>query len=167
MLKRFDLPDPPAPAEPLEFEIAGRTRDRVLADGTTIAGEPFVERFRVVDVVPFGCIDDLARTVEVRPDGEVMYGKHATLAFMRQVIVPDDRDRWNALLTDPERIVPIDHVASIMLWVVGETTDRPTGPRSNSHNGSAAASDGSEAASSSTAGDPANSTAGDSGSGST
>lgn len=154
-LKRFDLPDSlPPPDEPTQFEIAGYRRGkRDPETGEVTGADPFVEQFTVVDVVPFACIDDLAMSVNIDDDGTITYGKHATLRFMRRVIVEADRGRWNNLITDPDRIVPIENVVEVMLWIVGETSDRPTGPRSSSLNGSADANDGSGVDSHSKAGE--------------
>lgn len=58
------------------------------------------------------------------------------LHFMRNVIVRDDRDRFEALLDDPDRPVAAPVFTSLCTWVLEQLTGNPTEPSSLSPGGS-------------------------------
>lgn len=49
-------------------------------------------------------------------------------AFFDAVLEPSELERWNALLRDPLVAIPIEMLAQIANWLVGEYTARPTRP---------------------------------------
>lgn len=158
--KTFEIPDPPSEEqhEGLWFELKGKHRK---------SGEPWSQRFDVVPYVPFAVLDDLAATVSVTPSGEVTYGKSAILRYMRRVVDSDQRAMWDDLMRDTDRVVDINEIAPIMLWIVGEMSERPTGPQSNSPAGSAEQNGGSKGGSGSKGSGPKSGKRGARGSGST
>jgi hypothetical protein len=158
--KTFEIPDPPADEqhEGLWFELKGKHRK---------TGEPWLEHFDIVPYVPFAVLDDLAATVNVLPSGEVTYGKAAILRYMRRAIDSDQRRVWDELLRDSDRPIDINEIAPIMLWIVGEMSERPTGPQSNSPAGSAETNGGSKGGSGSKASRNKSGKGGTRGSGST
>lgn len=119
--RTFDLTAPDPPAEPVEFEIKGLTS----------TGEPFVEVFTTVVHLPPAVIDDVSSTVVINDDGVAYYQRHETLKFLRTAICAADRDRWDALVRDPDRLVDLTALVSIMHWIAGTLLDRPTGPPSS------------------------------------
>jgi hypothetical protein len=45
--------------------------------------------------------------------------------FFEYVLKPESKDRFNALVSDPERIVTVDTLAEITGWLIEEYTNRP------------------------------------------
>jgi len=54
------------------------------------------------------------------------------LDFFAKVMPPEEYTRFEALMEDPERIVPMDTLSEIMSWLIEEYTSRPTPPSSDS-----------------------------------
>jgi len=54
------------------------------------------------------------------------------LDFFEKVMPPEEYTRFEALMEDPKRIVPMDTLSEIMQWLIEEYTDRPTPPSSDS-----------------------------------
>lgn len=46
--------------------------------------------------------------------------------FFKTVLIPESRERFDTLTEDPERIVTMDTLSSIIEWLVEQYTDRPT-----------------------------------------
>lgn len=130
--KSFEVDGDPALTQPEEFDIVG----------STSSGERFVETFSTVLELPLGVVDDVAMSVEIS-DGKVRYSRTAVLALIRAGITEKDRERWDALLRDPDRIVKLDSLVPVMRWLIELTSGRPTGPPSNSDGGSQGTSNGS------------------------
>lgn len=138
MPKTFDVDDDLANTEPETFTIVGSRGN----------GERFEELFSTVLELPVGVIDDVANSCSVMDDGRVAYSRHHVLRLIRTAITPDHRDRWDDLVRDTDRIVKLDKLVPVMLWLIGALSDRPTGPLSNSPGGTAATGNGSAANSS-------------------
>jgi hypothetical protein len=136
----FQVPDPPEDdeREPLWFTLSGKHRR---------TKKPWTERFDIVPHIPFAVLNDLAGTIQAGPDGEVIYTKHGVLRFMHAVIEPDDVPRWDALVRDADRPVDLEVVTTAMQAIVGASSNRPTGPQSNSPRGSAGTNGGRKASS--------------------
>ena len=54
------------------------------------------------------------------------------LDFFQKVMPPEEYGRFEALMEDPKRIVPMDTLSEIMSWLIEEYTSRPTQPSSDS-----------------------------------
>jgi hypothetical protein len=54
-------------------------------------------------------------------------GKQSAIVtkFFEFVLKPESLDRFNALVSDPERIVSVETLAEITAWLVEEYTNRP------------------------------------------
>lgn len=137
---RFGPPDGyvPPPAQP--FVLYG-TR---LSDD-----EPWEETFSILGEAPQGALADLANTVQITDGGDIVYQATPTVRFMRRVVVPLDEARFNQLLADKDRPVPLEQLGAAMLWAAGVVAGRPTGPLPTSSDGQRAGTGGSEAAPSS------------------
>lgn len=46
--------------------------------------------------------------------------------FFNTVLVPESYDRFNALATDPDKIVDVEQLGEIVGWLVEQYADRPT-----------------------------------------
>jgi hypothetical protein len=56
-------------------------------------------------------------------------------SFFSQVLVPESYERFQALATDPDRIVSVETLGEITGWLVGEYSSRPTTAQENSSSG--------------------------------
>jgi hypothetical protein len=139
-LRTFDLDDPADGHQPVEFAVRGKRKS---------TGEPFTEQFTTIADLPPAVLDDVSRSVVIGDDGTAYYQRHETLQFVRAAIRAQDHARWDALVRDPDRLVNLDRLVEIMLWLVGTLLNRPTGPLSNSPVGSAGTGNGSGVPSSS------------------
>ena len=60
-------------------------------------------------------------------DGSGREAIHAIQTFFNAAIVAEDRDRFNALLSDPDRFIDINLLLEIANWLGEQFTARPTG----------------------------------------
>jgi hypothetical protein len=56
----------------------------------------------------------------------------SVLDFFKKVMPPSEFERFEKLMEDEKRIVPMDTLSEIMSWLIEEYTDRPTRPSSGS-----------------------------------
>lgn len=141
---RFKMRSPDPATPPLQFVLEGVTSPG--DDDTDPA--PWEETFTVVETLPPGALADLAFSITVTNDGEIKYNAVGVTRFLRAVIVPGDEQRWDALMRDKRRQVDLAVLADVLMLVNGAKTNRPTGPRPGSPDGSRKTEDGSEADSS-------------------
>lgn len=111
--KSFGSPD--APVEPIEIEVNG---------------EVFLVNQRIPGPV---MLSFLADADETRPDKMAQ----SLQKFLGLAIEPDDRERWEKFISDPDNVVTIDLLAEIAGWLVetlsgGGEAVRPTSPSSES-----------------------------------
>jgi hypothetical protein len=123
----------PPPAVP--FTLYGRR----LSDGTE-----WEETFSVLGQAPQGALTDLANGVDIK-DGNIVYSASATVKFLRAIIVPLDEARFDALLADKDKPMPLEQLGEVMLWASRVVSHRPTGAPSGSSPGPSADADGSPA----------------------
>jgi hypothetical protein len=99
-------------SEPLDFDLGGET-------------------FMVYPEVQGKTILDIMRTAS-EGDEETRGVKMAVsvLDFFEKVMPPEEYEKFNKLMEDPKRIVPMDVLSEIMSWLIEEYTDRPTRPSS-------------------------------------
>lgn len=93
-----------APKEPLSFKLHGEEYRCV----------PEVQGKLMLDLVADSSADDPVKAAGV------------VNTFFKQVIVDEDYDRFQALLTDKNRIVTVETLAEITAWLVEEYSGRPT-----------------------------------------
>jgi hypothetical protein len=46
--------------------------------------------------------------------------------FFKVVLMPDSFEKFDSLVSDPERVVEVDTLADIVSWLVEQYSDRPT-----------------------------------------
>lgn len=56
-------------------------------------------------------------------------------SFFSEVLYPESYERFEALSTDPDRIVTVETLGEITGWLVSEYSERPTTPQENSSSG--------------------------------
>lgn len=127
------------PPPPRPFKLTGRTL------GTQ---EPWEEVFSILGSAPQGPLADLASSVTIK-NGNIEYNANSVVRFLRAVIVPVDELRFDTLMHDKDRVVPVEQLGAVMLWAAGQVAERPTGPLSNSQPGQRTTPAGSEDAPSS------------------
>jgi hypothetical protein len=86
-----------------------------------------------VGLAPAGVLDDLTTAIRVDPNtGARRYDTLSCMAFVRQVLVEADVDRFEALMRDKDRIVGLIDLVQLVAWLSDELTLRPTRPSSGS-----------------------------------
>lgn len=104
--KSFKSHDP-ALDEPLEFDLNG-------VIWPCISGKPGAV---LLDFVANTRIDDPST------------GAKATLDLLREAIIPERREEWDAYIRDPANNVDLDVLTDVATWLAEEyTADRPTQP---------------------------------------
>lgn len=76
-------------------------------------------------------------------------GMDSAISFISLTLVAEDRERFQALVEDPDSLLSPFQVAEVAKWLIEETMGRPTVPPASSENGSGATDDSSKDASSS------------------
>lgn len=138
--RRFAV-DPPSEDDgdgPYQFVLEGhRTKDR----------KAWEETFTVLPALPPRSLSILSLGAVLVGD-TIQWDNIAVVRFLRQVIVPDDEERWDVLMLDKDRLVNPAKLGEIMLDITGEKSRLPTSPRPSSPDGSRNGKRGSAAASS-------------------
>lgn len=140
---RFSMKQPDTKTKPLQFILDGDTAPD--AEGKA---ETWEETFTVLEKLPPGALSDLTYAITVTDDGAIEYTAVGVVRFLRAVIVPEDERRFDALIRDKRRQCDLSVLADVMMMINGAKTNRPTGPRPGSPNGSRGTEGGSEADSS-------------------
>lgn len=101
-------------AEPLTFDLGG-------------------EEFTCYPEVQGKMILDVMRSAaEADEESRGMLMAVSVLDFFKKVMPPEEYERFEKLMEDPKRIVPMDTLSDIMGWLIEEYTNRPTQPPSAS-----------------------------------
>lgn len=125
--RRFENSSPDD-LSPIPFEIAGFYPD----------GSPWVEEFSALPAIPAVALDHLSRGVSTDEDGNLVYNKLSVVRFIRMALLPDEERRFNAVIGDKRKLVRIEVLGEIMLWLAGEVgglSGEARGPSSRSGNG--------------------------------
>lgn len=110
---------PPTPDDQVTFDFTGW----YTADPTAT----WTETFTCVGLAPAGVLEDLTTAIRVDPvTGNRRYDTLSCMAFVRQVLVPADVDRFEALLHDNDRVVGLIDLVQVVAWLSDELTLRPT-----------------------------------------
>lgn len=136
--RRFDMPDDDVDPDPLQFTLGGKT-----LPVPEKPSEPWEETFTVLQHVPPAALVTLSIAATVTPDGDIAWNSVSVVRFLRNVLVPSDEARWDALMLDKLRRVDVNALADVMFYITGEKAGRPTGPQPGSPAGSAATNGGS------------------------
>jgi hypothetical protein len=104
-------------------------------DGTLPDGSGWAETFTCVPEAPAGVLDDLVASMGIDGDGNQRFNNVSLLRFIRGVLVEGDVGRFERLVRDKARVVPLETLGEIMLWLAEELTGRPTSRRSVSPDG--------------------------------
>jgi hypothetical protein len=121
--RQFALGPPPTKADEVTFELTGQ----FTSDDT----QTWSEHFACIGLAPAGALDDLTTSITISPTtGARRYDTLSCMAFLRQVLVPEDRERFEALAHDGDRIVGLIDLVGIVAWLSDELTLRPTRPSS-------------------------------------
>lgn len=100
---------------PVTFDLAGQDA----------AGLGWTETFVAAPSIPGAMLLDFIADADSGDGGKAA---QALVDFLAGVISPDDRDRFNELIRDPDKTVEIETLAEICEWLVGEYATRPTEP---------------------------------------
>lgn len=105
-------------------------------------GETWTETFTALGEVPHGALVDLANAVTI-VNGNISYTAAAVIRYLRGSMVPLDVARFDQLVRDPDRPMPVEQLGQVMFWLTGLQAERPTGPLSSSTPGQRDDRDGS------------------------
>jgi hypothetical protein len=101
--------------EPIPFDIAGVDRHR----------QPWRERFTALPGMPLATALDLGDNLDVV----------ALVALLRRQLVPEDRERFDGLLADEDRIIRAEALWDVLSGLTDALLGRPTSPSPGSPNG--------------------------------
>lgn len=117
----------PGAIEATSFTLEGQ---RLTYDnaGNPVFGEQWTAGpFRCLPEIPARALNRLASSVGTNARGEQVVNQLSVVDFLKDVIIPPDRDLFDALLDDDERQVPLEKLVEVMSWVTEELGQRPSG----------------------------------------
>jgi hypothetical protein len=121
--RQFQLGPPPTIDDQVTFEVTGQF--------TKNDAETWSETFTCVGLAPAGVLEDLTSAIRVNPvTGTRRYDTLSCMAFVREVLVEEDKERFETLMHDQNRIVGLIDLVSVVAWLSDELTLRPTRPSS-------------------------------------
>lgn len=107
------------PAEPIGFDIRFH-----FADGR----DPEVEHLEAIGRAGAGVTLIMGSLARFTDDGRQVTDLAGLTKFFHAVLLPESWTRFDALLRDPDRLVPNETLGAVMNWLVEEYGSRPTGP---------------------------------------
>ena len=113
MVRHRDFGSPASQDEPITFTIYGQTFRCV----------PAIQGRTLLDFIAMSADDNGAASAG------------AVLQFFNVALVSADRERFTALTSADDTVVPLETLASIMEWLVEQYAGRPTEPSSPSEPG--------------------------------
>jgi hypothetical protein len=113
MTKQFRVPR--QAGEPHDFELV---YDKLI-DGDW---KEQTDKFRARHSVPGNLLVSMAASTE----GSAGVQAKELQRLFNQVIVPDDKARFNEVLDDPDTAVPIETLGEIVQWLAETYANRPT-----------------------------------------
>lgn len=129
--KTFTNPKPTAPLPAHEFTVDGWYADQDTTPGLEpppgYEPRPWTEQFIAKGSLPPGTLIDLTGLVQVLPNGAQQYNLALITSFMRQALLNEEHARrWEAMIHDPNRLVEIETLGEIVLWLGEMLAGRPT-----------------------------------------
>lgn len=129
--KKFVQPKPTAPLPAHSFEIEGWYADQDATPGLDTPAvyepRPWIEQFVAKGALPPGTMIDLAGIVTVLPNGAQQYNLAVITQFMHAALLDDDnRRRWDEMIHDDKRLVAIETLGEIVMWLGEMLVGRPT-----------------------------------------
>jgi hypothetical protein len=98
------------------------------------------EEFSCRPALPGTALLDFVRRADSDSGGTAA---EAIVEFLEESLEGDDRDRFSAMIRDPDQIVDVETLGEIAGWIVEQYTSRPTKPRSRPASGRSTAGRGS------------------------
>jgi hypothetical protein len=121
--RSFDMGRAPTEDDRVTFELTG--------DYTARPGERWTETFTTVGMAPAGVLESLTSAITLDPlTGRRRYSTVNCMSFVRSVLIPEDRQRFEALCEDVDRLVGLIDLVQVVAWLSDELTLRPTPPLS-------------------------------------
>jgi hypothetical protein len=132
--RTFDMGPPPAVDDRVSFDLTGEYTSR--------PGDRWSETFTTYPMAPAAVLEALTGSMAVDPiTGRRRYSTTHCMEFVIGVLLPDDRERFQLLCEDPERMVGLIDLVQVVSWLSDELTLRPT-PRSSASTPGGARPDG-------------------------
>jgi hypothetical protein len=128
--RTFDMGPPPAVDDRVSFELTGAYTSR--------PDERWTETFTTYPLAPAAVLESLTLSMAIDPNtGIRRYSTTHCMEFVLGVMLPEDRQRFQELCEDPERMVGLIDLVHVVSWLSDELTLRPTPPSSASTPGGA------------------------------
>lgn len=119
--RTFGSVDPAARKEAIQFTLQGLT----FPDGL-----PWEETFSCLPSAPAGVLDDFVQAAGAF-DGSNIWTAPSLTGFLRSVMLDADVERFDGLLHDKSRIVELQDLGELVMWLSSELMGRPTPPLSS------------------------------------
>lgn len=87
----------------------------------------WAESFTTVRVLPSGVLDRVAGSVTMSENQVLEINQAAAIPVLRKVIRKEDRQRFEQLLNDEDRIVEYKVLWTAAMWAIKELAGNPTG----------------------------------------
>ena len=105
------------------------SRFKDFGSGESVNKEPieftlYDEKFDCYTAIPGKVLLDFAKGSNT--EGSNSDATDAIINFFSKTIRPESYERFTALIEDPERVVEVDTLVSIVEWLVGMYSNRPT-----------------------------------------
>lgn len=127
--RTFDLPALDV-EDRVSFELTGQITSRPT--------DRWSETFTTYPLAPAAVLEALTLSMAVDPNtGVRRYSTTHCMEFVLGVLLPEDRERFQRLCEDPERMVGLIDLVHVVAWLSDELTLRPTPPLSASGPGGA------------------------------
>lgn len=118
--------DEPEKLEPVTFTLRG-----TIMGTDDQPAEVWKEDFTCVPVAPAGVLDDIAASIVTDAKGNMILNAPSLLAFLRGVLVDEDVPRMEALARDKRRLLPLEDLGNVVMWLTKELTGHPSTPASS------------------------------------
>lgn len=106
------------------FEVGGDRRIPLRRGDTETA--TWAETFTTLDEPPAAVLDNLIAGISTDERGNRTYSAPSLIRFVAGVLVPEDEERWWALVNDKDRLLDLQTLGDIVIWLSEALTDRPT-----------------------------------------
>lgn len=110
------------PAEPITFTLEG---------GPPLSPAPWSETFTCLLEAPASALDDLVMTAGADERGRRQWNAPSLTKFLMGVVIAGDEQRLWDTLHDKAKIVGIDTLGELTMWLAEELTGNPMTPPSS------------------------------------
>lgn len=107
------------PREATTFTLSGVTQDDKK--------EAWSETFTCLETPPAGVLDRLVSAISHDKMGRRVFDAPSLIAFCDGILIEADEDRFRELVYDKRRVVKIEVLGDMVIWLAEELAGHPTG----------------------------------------